>query len=392
MRLSQNGTGALLLLALLAPSASLAQSPLSSQGLGLPLEPLDARARALGSVGVGLFGSSLLPTDPSAVLEVRLPIASATYQATNGSATLGEQESDASATRFPLVGIAYPVGERNMATLTYGAFLDERWIVESAARIDFEGEEVLVTDRFESDGGVSALKIGIARAVTDRVVVAVSGGMHTGDLTRTFTRQFDSISVGEAVNDFVTSGRWQLRGPTATVGVTVDPVDLVRVSGSVTWSGKLRAEPRDETTGTSSSYSLPLEVRVGGSAVLAPGLSLTAGAYYADWAESDDGLALQGDAGTAWSVGGGLEWAGPNWVGRDFPARVGYRRSVHPFRFEGEEAVESSWAFGSALNLNQVEGIPLARVDMAAERGSRDAGSLSEKYWRFTVSLRLSSG
>ena len=56
----------LLLLALgfwALPQGVGAQSPFGVQGLGLPLEPLDARARALGGTGIGLMGSSVLPTD-----------------------------------------------------------------------------------------------------------------------------------------------------------------------------------------------------------------------------------------------------------------------------------------------------------------------------------------
>ena len=58
---------ALIALALQAPPArAAAQSLLNASGLGLPIEPLDARSRGLGGVPVGLFGASVLPTDPVA--------------------------------------------------------------------------------------------------------------------------------------------------------------------------------------------------------------------------------------------------------------------------------------------------------------------------------------
>src|SRR5690606_15765444 len=45
------------LLALLAlPAAAGAQSLFSTRGLGVPVEPVDARARALGGIGVGMLG------------------------------------------------------------------------------------------------------------------------------------------------------------------------------------------------------------------------------------------------------------------------------------------------------------------------------------------------
>lgn len=43
-----------------------AQSLFGSSGLGLPLEAVDARARALGNLGLGLSGGALLPGDPAA--------------------------------------------------------------------------------------------------------------------------------------------------------------------------------------------------------------------------------------------------------------------------------------------------------------------------------------
>ena len=49
-----------------APASVEAQSIFSSAGLGRPLEAVDGRARALGSVGIGLQGGSISPGDPAA--------------------------------------------------------------------------------------------------------------------------------------------------------------------------------------------------------------------------------------------------------------------------------------------------------------------------------------
>ena len=42
-----------------------AQSIFNAAGLGLPSEPVDGKSRALGSLGVGLWGASLQPGDPA---------------------------------------------------------------------------------------------------------------------------------------------------------------------------------------------------------------------------------------------------------------------------------------------------------------------------------------
>ena len=43
------------------------QSLFNAAGLGVPVEGLDGRARALGNLGIGLGGGSFLPTDPAAL-------------------------------------------------------------------------------------------------------------------------------------------------------------------------------------------------------------------------------------------------------------------------------------------------------------------------------------
>ena len=46
----------------------------------MPMEPLDARARALGTLGVGLLGPSLTPTDLASAARIYLPSAQVTLQ------------------------------------------------------------------------------------------------------------------------------------------------------------------------------------------------------------------------------------------------------------------------------------------------------------------------
>jgi hypothetical protein len=50
-----------------------AQSLFNSAGMGLPIEALDGRARALGNLGIGLRGASLMPTDPAAIARYQMP-------------------------------------------------------------------------------------------------------------------------------------------------------------------------------------------------------------------------------------------------------------------------------------------------------------------------------
>jgi hypothetical protein len=158
----------------------------------------------------------------------------------------------------------------------------------------------------------------------------------------------------------------------------------------VHWSSDLEADPTRETEGEGATYTLPLETRIGATGILTPRLSVHVGASVADWKPSEDGLDPESVVGQVWSFGGGVEWGGPSLGSRDLPLRVGYRTWQLPFRFEGEDPVEAVVSAGLGLNLTQVEDVVLAGVDLALERGSREAGALSETFWRGTLTFRVS--
>lgn len=379
----------LLALALL-PGGVTAQSLFSVGGLGAPVEAADARARALGGMGIALPGSGLSLRDPAQAAGLLLPTISATMQTVNADGSRNGVGVGLDATRFPHVGLAYPVGERGTALFQYGSFLDQRWSVERRLNLDFQGGPVQVTDTFRSDGGVSSLLVGGAYGLASWLSVGVTAGLHTGSIRRTFTREFNQDQIGAPVDPFVSTGGWDVSGPVAVVGVKVNPLALLQASASVTWSGALeaRAEEGDESA-EDREFTLPLEVRAGLSTVLTPALSATLGLAWADWSDAARDL-TSGGGGSTLSLGGGVEWTGGTFLGRTSPVRLGFRRAEFPFDVDGEQPVESSFAVGSGLVLSEVEGVPLAGLDLSVERGSRSAADLSEDFWRTTLTLRLS--
>jgi hypothetical protein len=76
--------------------------------------------------------------------------------------------------------------------------------------------------------------------------------------------------------------------------------------------------------------------------------------------------------------------------GKQAPLRFGFRQSSLPFSLEADRASERVFAGGFGLGLNEAEGVVLAGVDLAVERGRRTAGPVTEEFWRGTVSLRVS--
>ncbi len=373
-----------------APAAG--QSLLSAGGLGTPVEALDGRSRALGSVGVGLSGATVLPTDLARARALFVPMFTFTLQPTSGTVSRDGIDSQIEGTRFPLIGFAYPVGTLGVATLSYGGFLDQRWKAESATTLVLAGESVDATDVFESTGGVAVARLGFTRPVTESLVLAASVGVYTGRQTRVFTRTLDADQLGASLDPFVTRARWRMHGNVLSLGAMWDPAAFLRVSGSVAMSGDLEATPTNETEGGPRTFGLPTEIRLGASASLTPVIMATFGFSMADW--SSAGIDAEEEVrspGSVKSLGGGLEWTGLDFWGRGLPLRLGYRRTELPFGVGTQDPVERVFATGFGWNLLETETLLIAALDFSLERGTRDAGSISESFRRYTVSFRVAS-
>jgi len=365
-----------------------AQSLLNAGGLGYLTEPLDARFRGLGGGGIGLDGWYLLGTDPAAAAGLVLPSITATFQPSTSQVGDG---LEAGGTRFPTLGVSYPFG-RHVLSIQFGSFLDQDWRSVEEQTLDLSGRDVDAVDTFESSGSIGQARFGWATRISQSLAVGVSAGSFVGSTERRFTRELDPEQVGTDVDPFEAAGRWRASGIVAGASVRWSPSDLVTLGGGLEWTGDLSMDPVAPTEGGPRSYSMPLTLRGGGTFSLAPDLSLALSMSRADWSGVDADLDGGAARDVAWSYGGGLEWGGATFLGRRAPFRVGYRSLDLPFHFQGEAASESAFGGGLSLNLADTEVMPVARMGVSVERGTRTAGSLEERFWRTTVSLRLAGG
>lgn len=379
---------ALIGLASVTSSAS-AQSLFGTQGLGMPLEPLDGRTRALGTLGVGLPGIHLGPTGIASAARLPVPAGYLTIQPQWVEGDLAGQNTSTLGIRFPQMGLAYPVPSLGgTAVLHFGSFLDQRWEVQEASTQEFRGTPVQVSDVFKSDGGVSTVTLGWAQRVGEELSLGASVGARVGSVTRAYLRVIEGAEVFETVN-FQTGGEWRYKGVTGSFGAQWDPLTALRLAASVTWSGDLKAEPVRGASTEVVRFDLPLEYRFGASGMLTPRLTLSVGASFADWKASEELLGEESLVGSVWSYGGGLEWGGPSLGERNFPFRLGMRRSALPFTFEGEDPKETVFSGGIGLDLIPPQVGLSGGIDLALERGKREAASLSETFWRVTLTFRV---
>lgn len=378
---------------LLVPARGLeAQSLLSAYSFGTPMEALGARDLALGGIGVGLPGTTLAPNDPTSGADIVLPAVVFTTQNTWNNSAEAAGASTSTASRFPIIGIQYPVNSVGTVSLSLSSILDQSWGVtrEELITLDGASTQARVTDDFLSEGGLSALRVGVSRRILPYLSVGATVGTYIGNVSRTFVRTFDSLEVETAVPPFERRGEWGYSGFISSFGATADIRGVARFSGAVSLGGTLDANPSDLTEGSAFSLDMPTEFRFGATALLSNELFLTGGLVYADWTSAAESLPDSGGD-SVLRVGGGIEWGGASLLGKRSDVRLGYRRSDLPFFASGASGgTESVISGGISLNLYEAAGQVLARSDLALERGNRESGSVSEDFWRFSLTVRVS--
>lgn len=382
-------------LALLTATPAAAQSLFGAQGLGLPVDPLDARARILGGIGTGLPGvnpSMVNPADEAGTL--RRSVA-AVFQPTAEQLSMAGQEDRVGATRFPLLRVIFPLTERLALTAGYAGVLDQSFGIVAERTEQLGDRTIDVRDILRSTGGMARAELSAAYQLHERFAIGLGAGVYTGEVQRRTVRVFpDSVVTLPA---FESLRRWQYGGPNVTVGARWDPLDAVRVAGSLRWSGDVELESVGDDG--RSEIPMPMVATAGVSVLVSTDLLAHAGGSWSSWSRAD-GMALpwQGtgaiQADDSWKMGGGLEWNGITARGRTVPVRIGGQYGQLPFLVDGEAPTEWSAGIGLGIRLAETGAGPGAVVDLALDRGARgDTGGsgLSGEFLRFTASLALFS-
>lgn len=357
-----------------------AQSLLSSTGLGTPLEPVDARARSLGGLPLGLPDSHMSLVNPAAAVGLPAAGLTATFQMDEVSSTAGDQANDFSTARFPSIQAAFPLGERVVATVGYASVFDQNWAVTRADSLDLGGERYAIQERFRSSGGVARLRAGAGYRLLPRLDVGVAIDVYTGAVRDTVYRVFPDGELSPSVTP--TTYEWQGLGFSAGARWRASAYS---VSAAVSAGGTLTAEAQDSAV-VGKDYSLPVQVDVGASARIAQQALVAVSARWAGWSSMDE---LSSEARDVTQVAGGLEYEGLRFLARPVPLRVGGRYSQLPFRFGTASEFVDERAATAGIGI--VLGGGAAQLDVSGERGWRggDAAGLDESFWRIGLSLSL---
>lgn len=359
-----------------APAAS--QSLLAARGLGYLLEATDARARAMGGLSTGLPEARFSLVNPAELSG--LPVAGLTVTLHADRATPGAATADAfEATRFPAVQVAFPLGARLVASLGYASLLDQNWAATRFDSLDLAGSRRLVTDRFESQGGVARLRGGAAYRVGRRLDVGAAVDVYTGSLRDSTVRMIEGLAGSGTGAEY----RW--RGTGLGAGARWRG-EALTVSGAVAGGGSLRLVARDSAN-DGRSYGMPLRVDAGASARIAQTTLVAVSARWMGWSAAHEDLGLSGGARDVVQGTAGLEFDGLRLLRLPLPVRLGARLTQLPFAWEdgGEYPEERALTAGLGIRF----GSGAALLDLGGERGTRGAGALDESFWRVSLSLSL---
>jgi len=387
----------LLALALVfAPVSVSAQSLFAARGLGVPIDPLDGRSRALGGIGVGLLGLNPSLINPAELGTARRGV-TAVLQPAAYSLDIGAAKGDVSAARFPMFGMLYPATPRLTVGIGYAGYLEQSWAVRTADSVDVAGERVPVEDVVSSAGGLGQIRVAAAYSLSPSFALGLAGGVLTGNLDRRATRSFIADTTN-TLREFTTRLRWEYSGFFGGAGARLDVTPALRLGVSAMVTTDLSADSA-EGTAVSRSYDRAYQFAAGASGRVTADLVVALGAVRNRY----PGLQLAAGSGTpevqrdTWTFGGGLEYEGLRTGRRTFPVRLGARMQQLPYYGSGEEpAKEQAAMLGLGFRLAGDESGPLAVADIGIERAKRTglqgtalAGGLTENVWRWTFSLAL---
>ncbi len=374
-----------------------AQSLFAAEGLGMPTEAADARARVLGGLGIGLIGLDVSLVNPATAAGTLRRGISAVMVSTPHTVSLDGQQAFATSTRFPLLRVVLPVGTRWVVTAAYGGYLDQSWSVRSDRLEAIGSDTVPVRDNVQSQGGVSQYRLGLAYSFGPRFAVGVSAGGHSGQQRILLSRQFTDTTTLTEVESFQSRLARSYSAPLVSAGLRWDPVSFARLGASVTLPGELKV--KGEQGLEDGTVPLPVQVAAGASAYLSPGLLLAASARWSGWSKANTALTTSSTpagvpaARDTWEIGGGLEYASAARQSRSFPLRLGFRYAQLPFSFDGQLPTEWAAGGGFGLRVGQRDD-PAALIDVGVERGARGStanGGLQENFWQISLSLSLFS-
>lgn len=378
----------ILRIAFLSVIAATMAAPLNAQtdlvgttGLGRILQPIDARARALGGSAMALHGGNLSAVNPASMSRLRLSGIWATFLSEQRDVKGEGVSGDVTTVDFPLARAAISTGPRWTVAVSVSTFLDQDFGVQFIDSLDLSTGFVEFEETRTSDGGVAKFGLEVSRTFGTRWTMGLAAQAYRGESILQVDRAFEEDA------DFLpyrSVAAVQYRGFGGALGMEFQPIPEMILGAAASWGPGLDAE--NDSTGAKLDLPLPLTLGGGGSWQLTPGLLAALSLEWQGWSALDQDLA--GGAVDSWRFGGGLEYALASGERTSLLLRLGGRWARLPFRLQGNAPAERALTFGLGLRLQGGR----AHFDATGEVGSRadaESNGVEESFNRYSVSLAV---
>jgi hypothetical protein len=360
---------AVVALALLTASPPVRLSGQDSQfgirGLGTPGRWESVRSRSTG----GAFGpfDPLSPLTDAPLADIGQLTATAAGGTSNRNATVGGTTTALRATRFPVMGVAGPVGPRVAVAAGFTTYLDKSWDVTLRDSLLLRGTVQRYTDEVVSDGSVADVRFAVAGRLSRRI--AIGAGVHVlaGSTRETAERRFDDSTFHTVQQS--ADVRYDGLGVSGSVLLGLAPgLSMVAWARS---DNRLRAKVADTTTAVTD-----LPRMAGGGLLFAPSPSarFAAAAAWRSWSKAGAG------AFDTWTWSAGAEFGS-----RRMPIRLGARGGQFPFGPGTKPPTEAAASVGTGRAFAQGR----ALIDLGLERLERRGGGLTERVWTVLVGITV---
>ena len=367
---------------LLAPGVAAAQVQLlGTVGLGRPARGIDARALAMGGAGVALHGGNFSTLNVAALARISTPGVFLTFGQENRHIEGDLADGHFSTADFPVVRVAFPVGERSVIGVAAANFLDQDWGVEFVDTLRLSSGDVAFRETRQSDGGVSEFRLEWATVLSEKLSVGAAGLFYSGETRQRVEKAFIASS---AFMPFESETSLEYTGWGVSVGAEFQPFAEMILGGAFRRGFGLKIE---SDMGAELETEVPMALDLGASWQLTPDFILALAGGWENWATTNDELPDVRSVDT-WRLGGGIDFRALSNATTAFFLRLGGHFERQPFQLQGGAPWERAGSVGVGLNLREGRG----RLDATFEFGSRadrESHGIDESFTRYMFGVAV---
>jgi hypothetical protein len=358
------------------------------QFLGTSEETSDARARAMGVLGIGLDERrSAITQNPATLALLDHMTISAMFVTGSRNTRSATDDENFAVARFPHARFALPMFGKFVVSAGFSGFRNFK------GKINLPEQEIdglKYRNNFVRDGTIFMFPLGVSFSLTKRLHVGASMDFVLGTVDESWETRSDSLV------SLATRRRSELNARTFTVGALWQPWSWVSLGaswnpqfygdGSTRWTLEdvriiqSTTPIRDESR--QGNVLFPQAWKVGASLKLHRKLLLTSDALWREWTVYDGSLFEAEAVGNEWRLGAGMELQRDSRI--DF--RWGFSHQKWPQIVGGNELKETTFHLGTGFDISDVK----SRIDLAVEYaliGDIDKNLFEERTIRFVISI-----